>query len=92
MPAQSTIDTLLRQAPMTAKEYLIQAVNDIDEVFEEGYAKAHPVLVAAFIETCAADFNAGLITAYMKDMDDDISAALSDIATALESYNPNNQP
>jgi hypothetical protein len=39
--------------------YLLEAVEDIDRTFGEGYAKEHPGLVGAFIQTCAMDFLAG---------------------------------
>jgi hypothetical protein len=48
--------TLLRQAPMTAQNYFIDAVRIIDEKFGEGYAAKHPELVAAFMQVCASDF------------------------------------
>lgn len=49
--------TLMRQAPMTAQTYLIEAVRCIDTEFGCGYAKEHPELVAAFMQASASDFN-----------------------------------
>jgi hypothetical protein len=57
--ADSTI--LMRQAPMTAAEYLDAAVKAIDARFGKGYAKAHPELVGAFIEASAVDLGAAVI-------------------------------
>jgi hypothetical protein len=51
----------MRQAPMTAHDYLLSAVHDIDEVLGKGYARAHPELMAAFIQTAALDFGAAVI-------------------------------
>ena len=53
--------TLLRQAPMTAHTYMACAVHDIDEMFGKGYAKAHPELVAAYMQTSAIEMTGGAI-------------------------------
>jgi hypothetical protein len=49
-------DTLMRQAMMTAAEYFDDAVRSIDAEFGAGYAKQNPALVAAYMQTAAADF------------------------------------
>ncbi len=53
--------TLMRQAPMTAETYLIDAIASIDERLGEGYAKANPSLVGAFITASSIDFGAAII-------------------------------
>jgi hypothetical protein len=53
--------TLLRQAPMTANEYLLSAVDHIDEKLGKGYAKAHPELIAAFMQASAVDLGTAVI-------------------------------
>ena len=47
---------LMKQATMTANSYLLDAVNYIDRMLGDGYAKAHPELLAAFMQTAAVDF------------------------------------
>jgi hypothetical protein len=54
-------ETLMRQASATADEYLHKAVEGIDGVFGEGFAKAHPELIAAHMQTAALDFGASVI-------------------------------
>ncbi|RYG85096.1 MAG: hypothetical protein EON58_23435 [Alphaproteobacteria bacterium] len=44
----ASFDALLKQAPMTAHSYMLNARNDIDEMFGEGYAAKNPALVAAY--------------------------------------------
>jgi len=39
---EADYDTLLRQATMTAHDYLLHAIADIDKVLGKGYAKDHP--------------------------------------------------
>ena len=53
--------TLLRQAYMTAHDYMLHAVADIDERLGKGYAKEHPELIAAYMWTAAADFGCASI-------------------------------
>lgn len=54
-------DTLMRQAQMTARTYMEQAVEDIDEIFGKGYAKAHPELVVGYMQTAAIDLGTAII-------------------------------
>lgn len=49
---------LMHQAADTAFHYLLRAEKDIDDHFGPGYAKAHPELMAAYMQTAAADFSA----------------------------------
>lgn len=48
--------TLMIQAMETAETYLDHAIIDIDKRLGQGYAKAHPELVAAYMQTAAIDF------------------------------------
>ncbi len=52
--------TLLRQAPMTAGEYMDKAI--------ENYAKAHPELIAAFMQAAAIDMGTALIAGPIEDL------------------------
>lgn len=49
---------LMDQATYTSQHYLYRAVRDIDVEFGVGYAKANPMLVSAYMQTCARDFQA----------------------------------
>jgi hypothetical protein len=57
--------TLMRQAPMTANEYLLSAIDHIDYALGKGYAKQHPELIAAFMQTSAIDLGAAVIASKM---------------------------
>ena len=48
-------ETLMRQAGMTANEWLHQGIESIDRAFGEGYAKKNPELLAAFMQAAARD-------------------------------------
>lgn len=54
---EADFDTLMRQASMTATDYLSAACTAIDDQFGEGHAKANPALVASFMQVAASDFN-----------------------------------
>lgn len=69
-------DTILRQAHKTAHEYMIHSRYDIDAVFGDGYAEAHPDLVAAYMKTAAMDLGATIIAQQLR-------LGLREIATAL---------
>jgi hypothetical protein len=52
----------MKQAAMTANEYLIDAIDSIDKRFGDGYAQKHPELIVGFMTTAAKDFQACLIS------------------------------
>ena len=55
---ESRASLLSRQAGSTACDYMRDAVRAIDGEFGEGFAKAHPSLVGAYMQTAALDFAA----------------------------------
>jgi hypothetical protein len=83
----ASFDTLLEQAPTTAAVYLRAAKREIDSVFGEGYAAKNPALVAAFIQAAASDMNTATNSKVMGAALLQVSSALSEVATALESQN-----
>lgn len=46
----------MKQAAMTAHDYMLHAKEDIDKIFGEGFAAKNPSLVAAYMQTAALDF------------------------------------
>lgn len=71
----ATTAELMKQASMTASDYMRQAISDIDEEFGEGYAKKHPELVSGMVQAAATDFATAI---HLK--------ALQDIITYLPSF------
>lgn len=71
---------LMRQARDTATTYFNQAVRIIDEKFGKGYAKAHPELIAGFMNTAAKDFD----TCMTRQGLDYLSSDLDRLASAAE--------
>jgi hypothetical protein len=55
---ENRAELLMRQASMTAHDYMMNAKHDVDEIFGEGYAKQHPELVGAYMQAAAANFAA----------------------------------
>jgi hypothetical protein len=76
MAITASYDTLLRQAPMTAEEYLRAAVRSIDEQFEKGYAQKHPELVAAFMQVCVKDMGTSTLVVAIQEAASQIAQAL----------------
>jgi len=70
----ATFGDLMRQAPATANDYLLDAVIYIDEKFGAGYSAQHPELVGAFMNCCATDFS----TAVMAKMLEKLSEGCAD--------------
>ena len=68
--------TLMRQASITAHEYFTAAIKYIDDRFGDGYAQAHPELIAAFMQTAARDFQTAITAQTMQDAAKQISETL----------------
>ncbi len=80
MSNQLTPTDLMKQAMLTSHSYLSSAIRIIDGELGEGYAKAHPELIAGFMRTAAADFN----TCMIRQALDHISNDLCCVAKAIE--------
>ena len=76
-------DELMKQAVMTAQDYLAYGVEKIDRIFDGGYAKEHPELVGAFIQTCAADFHTTMLNQTLRDGFAEIASNPGDIEASV---------
>jgi hypothetical protein len=77
---ENRAELLMRQASKTANVYMLDAVEDIDAKFGEGYAKAHPELVGAYMRAAAADFAA----TFQHDVIEYVSNAIDRLTDAVE--------
>ena len=80
----ASFDTLLKQASITANTYLINAKEDIDKTFGDGYAEKNPTLVAAYMKTAASDMNTSTIGKVFGSALLEIAEKLDAIASAIE--------
>jgi hypothetical protein len=78
-----TPEAAMRQAWMTANDYFMNAIECIDMQFGDGYAKQHPELVSAFMQTCARDFQTTLMKAAAQDRVRVIAGAADMIRNAI---------
>ncbi len=68
MPQSSaSFDELLRQAPMTAGDYMRNAIDSIDSRFGDGFSAKHPELVGAFMQTAAQDYHTAIIAQQIRE-------------------------
>lgn len=79
----ASFTTLHEQTSMTAAGYLASAKREIDEAFGDGYAAKNPALVAAFMQTCAADMGAATNAKVMGAALQEIASSLRDVSEAL---------
>ncbi len=75
---------LLDDAPATAYRYMHKAVDYIDNLFGDGYAKQHPDLVAAFMKVSGQDFTAATLAVAIQEASDKIAGALEKIAEMID--------
>jgi hypothetical protein len=75
--------TLMRQAPMTAQGYLMEAVECIDNEFGQGYAKNHPDLVAAFMHVSGQDFTMAILAKAIGEAAEELARAVNDASANL---------
>lgn len=81
----------MRQAAHTASFYMTKAVDSIDCLFGPGFAKANPMLVAAFMHIAGADYNnwnsVESIHKAQQSFDDAVTAVCLKIEDAIELAN-----
>lgn len=53
---------LMKKASETARDYLIHAIADVDDLLGGGAAKKHPELVAALVQAAATDYVAAMLS------------------------------
>jgi len=56
-----TAQELMRQAGMTANDYMSYAIERIDKQLGVGYARKHPELIGQFMRTAAQDFHTAMM-------------------------------
>lgn len=74
----ASFDTLLKQAPMTAHSYMLNARKDIDEMFGDGYAAKHPELMAAYMNAAAIDLHGAVLGKLIPPALESIAEAIRD--------------
>lgn len=70
--------TLLRQASMTADVYLRRADQYIDRLFGNGFARANPELVAAFMQAAAIDLGSAIVARAIQNGFSELAGAVAD--------------
>ncbi|WP_321346436.1 hypothetical protein [Halopseudomonas oceani] len=83
----ASFEVLVDQASGTAAHYMREAVREIDAQFGDGFAAANPGLVAAFMQTCAADFHSATNLAGLQRVGNDLSSisdSLDRVARAVD--------
>ena len=86
-----TPSDLLHQAVLTAHSYLSSAIRIIDDEFGEGYAKAHPELVAGFMHTAAMDFDSCMERQALNSLASDIgdiAIAINNLSSSIDRFLP----
>ena len=53
--AEKRAEIMLRQAPMTVHDWMLEGIRTIDKIYEKGYAKDHPELLGDFLKACGSD-------------------------------------
>jgi hypothetical protein len=84
MEITADLTTLLRQVSMTADEYMMHAITNIDDRLGQGYAKAHPELIGAFIQAAAIDMGTATIAKCVGSAIEEFSTAIIPLAEQLD--------
>jgi hypothetical protein len=82
---------LARQASMLAHDFAMNAQFDLDGIFGAGFAKRHPEVIGAYMQTAALNFTAGLLADKIEDLHESLRSdhplqgeTFASIAAALE--------
>lgn len=88
----ASLETLVRQAPLTVGVYLSEAVERIDRQFGTGYAAKNPALVGAFLQAASMDFVGSVIAQQVREgiesAGEGIALALGDVSENVRSDHP----
>ncbi|MDD2714973.1 MAG: hypothetical protein PHW04_03645 [Candidatus Wallbacteria bacterium] len=93
-PVKSSADKPREIAKDKNLEFMQDAVKSIDSVFGEGFAKANPELVGAFLLSCTLNSQLDKIEDKLGDIISelsslgDISSELSSIESSIENLSP----
>ncbi len=80
MATHNPDDTLMRVAPATAKLWLRESVQIIDEMWGAGYAQAHPELLAAMLAASASDYQTNMLVDRLERLTEALGDGLSSLA------------
>ena len=87
-PIELSGDGIMRQAKMTAHDYLLAGIKDIDELFGKGTARKHPALVTVYAQIAVIDGGDGIIAQQVRAGLAAIAEAISDCREDLRSDHP----
>jgi hypothetical protein len=76
----ASFEQLMIQGGWTAKSWMMQAVEAIDEKFGKGYAKNNPALIGSFMDAAAIDMQSAMMVIAAEK----IRTGLNEIAHAKE--------
>ncbi len=75
-----SFDTLMRQAAGTSQFYLREAMQDIDNLFGEGYASKNPGLVGNMVMASAIDYHGAALSKTMQDSLTELSDSIDGLS------------
>jgi hypothetical protein len=87
-PIELSGQEILEQAKMTAHDYLLAGMTDIDKLFGAGAARSHPELVTAYARIAAIDAGATSITQQVRAGLDTVADAVLACREDLRSDHP----
>lgn len=83
MAIETDYDSMLRQSPMAVHDILLHTVSNIDDILGEGYAKAHPELIAACVNAATAEFNNSAMIVAIQEASSKVLNGLELVARGL---------
>jgi len=78
--------TLMDQAPTTINCYMMDAHENIDNEFGEGYAEKHPELVGTYIQACSMDFVGAVLAKTLGDSMEFLSSTVSSLESTVAHF------
>lgn len=79
-----SLESLMRQATVTADTYLFAAIEAVEKRMGEGAAERFPQIVAAFVQAAAQDYLAGVVASRMVPAFEDVADAVRDAGDAVK--------
>lgn len=77
-------DDIMKKAHQTAREYLIYAVANVDDLLGQGSAEKHPEIVAALVQAAATDYAASMLSHRVVPQLSGITQAIADLQSSVD--------
>ncbi len=80
----TSYDDLMKKSHQSAREYLIYAISNVNDLMGDGAAQKHPEIVAALVQAAATDYAAMMLSHRVAPQLLSITRAIADLQRSVD--------